>query len=872
MKLRSITLDNVRRFTEPVTVGPFGDGVTLLCEPNEAGKSTLFDALHALFFVKHGSQAKEIKALRPHSGGSVAVECELDHEGAIWRVRKQWLSSAEARVWQDKSLMHQGDAAEDWLSGLVAGEAGGPGGLLWVRQGRVSLSIDGSYGGADRKGDEFERRRDLLTAISGAMDAVTGGERMDRALDKVRSDLNPLEIDSGKSRKGGRWQLAEAQVTKLEDHEVELQAIVEGLRSDLEQRRRLADDLAGLQDAEGAAQRRDAVTQAEAALREAESRASKVAAAETRAKLARQTFESARDEQTRISDLRKSAELAAEAHELAAGEKSAAEKKAKVADDALRAARQALAEVRRDKAEAEAVLRRIISRDAAARARKDREALEKRVGEAEKAETERLAFKAEAKNGPDASTLQTIERLTRDFDTQRGIRDAAAPRISAIYEPGARQVVVAGTRLAAGETRVLPDDGRIVVPGIGDLHISGSDQDVDLALDEAERKLSEALAEGGWPDLDALHAAARARIDAEGAMERSADRRDVFAPNGLDALKEELADLSEAEDDDADDDLPERAAADVILQKADTGCDRATVAEEKARGLAQGAALALAVAETKETSTRKLFENTAAAIENFPPADAESENQKLIELERAKRQTEAEHSKIATDAPDLEALGAKLKRVASVAEQAKEDARRISGELGKIEGRIEVHAEEGVEETLEEVRGNLAAARDRLDRITFEVEVLRRLRDALEAAQKDARETYFEPVAKELRPLLADLWDDAELIWSDDTLLPDALVRKGTEEPIDVLSGGTQEQIAFLVRLAFARLLAKSGRHAPLILDDALVYSDDDRIEKMFDALHGAAGDLQIIVLSCRQRAFRELGAPSLTFERVVAD
>jgi hypothetical protein len=32
----------------------------------------------------------------------------------------------------------------------------------------------------------------------------------------------------------------------------------------------------------------------------------------------------------------------------------------------------------------------------------------------------------------------------------------------------------------------------------------------------------------------------------------------------------------------------------------------------------------------------------------------------------------------------------------------------------------------------------------------------------------------------------------------------------------------------------------------------------------MFDALHRQAGDLQIIVLSCRQRAFRGLGGKSL--------
>ena len=49
-----------------------------------------------------------------------------------------------------------------------------------------------------------------------------------------------------------------------------------------------------------------------------------------------------------------------------------------------------------------------------------------------------------------------------------------------------------------------------------------------------------------------------------------------------------------------------------------------------------------------------------------------------------------------------------------------------------------------------------------------------------------------------------------------------------------------------------------------MILDDAIVYSDDDRIERMFDALTRQAQDLQILVFSCRQKAFRDLGGRSL--------
>lgn len=63
-----------------------------------------------------------------------------------------------------------------------------------------------------------------------------------------------------------------------------------------------------------------------------------------------------------------------------------------------------------------------------------------------------------------------------------------------------------------------------------------------------------------------------------------------------------------------------------------------------------------------------------------------------------------------------------------------------------------------------------------------------------------------------------------------------------------------------IVRLAFAKLFAKHGNHVPIILDDALVHTDDERISTMFDMLAQIAQEQQIIVLSCRTRAFSDLG------------
>jgi uncharacterized protein YhaN len=76
-----------------------------------------------------------------------------------------------------------------------------------------------------------------------------------------------------------------------------------------------------------------------------------------------------------------------------------------------------------------------------------------------------------------------------------------------------------------------------------------------------------------------------------------------------------------------------------------------------------------------------------------------------------------------------------------------------------------------------------------------------------------------------------------------------------------VLSRGTQEQLGVLTRLAFADMLLDRGFPVSLILDDPLVYSDDARLDAMTEILTEAGKRMQVIVLTCRERAFRHLDA-----------
>ena len=168
----------------------------------------------------------------------------------------------------------------------------------------------------------------------------------------------------------------------------------------------------------------------------------------------------------------------------------------------------------------------------------------------------------------------------------------------------------------------------------------------------------------------------------------------------------------------------------------------------------------------------------------------------------------------------------------------------------------------------------LAGARRRLDEL--ERECLKYQRDAealallvatLRGAERDAKERYLGPLIGRIRPYLQALFPGAELE-IDAAFRIIAVARAGAPEPFERLSDGTREQLAVLVRLAFAELLAECGQPAVVVLDDALAFADDQRIERMFDILAAAAGKFQIIVMTCRERVFEGLAATRLRLER----
>ena len=86
---------------------------------------------------------------------------------------------------------------------------------------------------------------------------------------------------------------------------------------------------------------------------------------------------------------------------------------------------------------------------------------------------------------------------------------------------------------------------------------------------------------------------------------------------------------------------------------------------------------------------------------------------------------------------------------------------------------------------------------------------------------------------------------------SEDLSLQTAAENEDTLKELRRRSDGTVDQLYLALRLAVAEELTPE---APLVLDDALVRFDDDRLALAMDILKEAAQSKQVILFTCQKR------------------
>jgi hypothetical protein len=270
-----------------------------------------------------------------------------------------------------------------------------------------------------------------------------------------------------------------------------------------------------------------------------------------------------------------------------------------------------------------------------------------------------------------------------------------------------------------------------------------------------------------------------------------------------------------------------------------------------------------------KTKLEMLRKSVAEDLALCPDADRAARDAAMVAeaaacetVQQTKATTLAAVRQVAPDAAEIERRELRCQRLEKALENHNAELMQLERDIGRLTGQIQAAGGDGVGEAHAAAEEQRILAERECARIEDRVATLQLLRDTVGGCLAEGSERYYEPVRRHLRPYLNDLFPGAELELGDGFTITG--MKRSRSESFKRLSGGTQEQIAVLVRLAMGTLLAERGGNVPIILDDALVYCDDDRINLMFDALSRAGMHQQIIVLTCRLRSFAPLGGHTL--------
>lgn len=861
MKLQALYLTNVRKFTgKRASITAIGPGITVVCEANEFGKSTFFDAIHALFFEKYGSSAKPVKSLQPYAGGAVEVGAQIETAQGVFLVEKRFLSKKMARIVRlsDHATIAQDDEAERWISALLGAASDGPAGLLWVRQGLLGLEPENSK----EKAQLTETRRDLLSSVAGEIDVMTGGRRMDRVMRRLAEDLGLIATKTG--RKSGEWKLAADDVAAFEVELANLTGQVSALNEALVDRKAAEATLLRLDDPEAKNRRDASLYIAQAAMETARAHAGLVVAAQQdrdiaalRAKGAKSDLDAFLAAIAKLHAAATTAQTAADAARIAELGVATLKSNADGAKEHRIVAANAVTQAR---AQLDAARRQADARKAKA----DAERLSTQISKAQDAQAQRDTARAKMKaSQATAEWLSKVDTAANNVARRDIAFQAQSATLSMAYT-GDLRVELNGSPIADQHPILVDGEVQLDLPGIGQMTIraqAGTSDSKDQ-LAKAQLLLSELLAVAGAETIQTARVLATERAEAERQVDLAQAVLDTIAPEGIEALAAARAEALLAAATAHDDPM-------AIISDLEVALDRAVAGEDQAAQISLRMDADHASAREADVKARAAFETASDALDRAKTAAGaegirETRRGELLRAEALSADrlslAEAALNELIASAPDLATTEAELRRATDAASAVMGQRAQTAEKLAALSAQIRTLAGNGIEERRDEIEGQLDTARATETRFAKKAAALTRLQAALDAERAAAQETYFGPVQEELKPLLAILHRDAALSFDRENLLPSGLTRGHTEEMLDDLSGGTKEQIAILTRLAFARLFARQGRHMPIVLDDALVFSDDDRIIKMFTALTRVAQDQQIIVFSCRQLAFQDLG------------
>lgn len=879
MKLTRLTLQSVRQFRDGLEIPSFEPGLNIFSGPNEAGKSTIAEAIRAAFFERYRSKSRDDLLPKGETVTSASPQIDLafEYRGQSYHFSKSFFARPRC-VLQTPGGELENDEAEAWLAQELGFEYSGRGdsrpdnqgipGLLWVQQG-LAQTI------ADPLSHASAHMNAALESIVGSV-ASTQGDQLISHLERLRDELLTAR---GKPR--GDLDKAIKAVEDLEARRARLRTDIEGYRADVD---RLAELRAAGRREENERpwerleqQRLEASRALEAGQQLEERISTRRREIDTQERLLHNGRQVQADHQAR---LRERAERQHELQEVLDQQQRVQASLDKVltelrqVEDALGATQKTLeaARVAARRAELGNEIQQLQTQDAQLRA-----TLEQVQQYADALQRAKAQVEA---NCLDSDLLRSLddgaERLAK-LDTEQR---AAATSIRLALRDGVA-VELNGQAVSTEGEHLLTTVGRLNLAGVGTIDILPGGKDLgtlERQRAKVESSMAAMLARVGEPTMAAvraryerLQAALRDQKEAEGLLK-------ALAPQGFEALSvaagalQERLQRYEAERNS----LPESEAgssatpvADLEAEGARLGASRDALKMHTEKMRAELAGLTGRIDTLNEGLARLTAQvDDAVVLQRIEAARADEVRvQALLDTLRAHLAVDqVEESK-----QNLDLLKQTVERFARSRDQAHKQYIDRGKDIAALESLVR-HGEAGDrEERLAELDVTLAAALRQRDQLQARADALQLLVDRLTAGRERVTRKLLAPLQARMDHYVRILLGDAQLELGVD-LKPHRLQRAGQTNAIefDLLSFGAREQLALISRLAYADLLQQADRPALLILDDTLVHADERRLIRMKQVLFDAATRHQVLLFTCHPERWDDMGTAARDVRNLV--
>jgi len=886
MILRSIKIAGWKCFPDELEVGPFSEGLNVLFAPNGTGKSTLFEAFLLGILNEHTSKSAEVKSLRPWGKElNPTIIAEVFYEGREYRLTKRFLMAVVAKLERKEGSQFvsfsEGREADERIKALFLKspsqgksskkENWGLAQVLWAPQSNLVLP---------------PLSADLVTSIRGFLGVQVAGSPLEGRINGVYEELyasgdkprknSPLIVLQGEldgAREGrqeilGRYQAFEETSRRVEDlraRRAQAQRDSEEISINLVESKKKADDYQGLLSEKGK--------------REAEAKAAEARHRELKTKL--ETIGSARAELKSVEEFVKKLGQDLPLIRKEVSERETAETAAKTALEDLRKDREKVTKAQARARDA-GVLTRAQERESAARRILDQAKKFSKEHEYLKIQRSRLV-------APDAKAMREIQRVLKARDDAQTKLDATLISLGVVPEKDISIEIVSGEKpgkkkLSAGTPAEIKGVGEVVIniPGIVRLRAQGpseSAEELRKERDKFSRKLDELTRVYGTSDIGALEASKEKADDLDRKVEQAKTRLDsILGGRAIEEIEQERA----------------RAGAEVeavLEQYPDWGKKgpEAKKLEEEAKAIEKAFVSAVEPAEGAWENARDALSSAREKKAKYEAGLTEKESQIGVLKQRL--------DGLVSDGLDDARRNEELSRAALEWDAAKAVLKEIEGKLSAYGGdpredvkKFDLRLKER-EESVKQCRDSEKLAEGRLLQLEkdgsysalalAEEKVARlELETAREKLRMDSIKLLHNTVASCRSEALAGVTAPVESIVTRN-LRRIAGARFGRVrlgegfEPVNVipqeaevtatpseLSGGEQEQLYFVTRLALAEVLAKEERQL-VVLDDVLAFTDSGRLNRALTIMEEAAQKNQVVVLTCHPEWYRSVSTAS---------